>query len=552
MIKSKLPKLKFAVFGLLVLLLALSPATPVFAQDVGLGHGFYGTVKIGGEDAEIGTVISAQVAEMEYDSYQVVTLGQYALIVQGEIEDGATINFYINGYEADQTFPFNDGWTTQLDLAVAEPEPEPDIAPTVVTNAASALTTTSATLNGNLTGLGTASSVGVSFEWGTTDIYGNTATVTASPLNAPSVFSASLSGLSPSTTYHFRALAVGDGTGYGVDRTFTTTTPGGGGGGGAGPAPPTPPPGTTDIRGMVDTGCSFTKSATVTSEDELCTLTIPEGTVGLTEELACIARISMVIMDEPPDPPEDAHVIGLAYDFGPDGATFDPPITLIFSYDPNDIPEGVAEEDLVIAMWDEEAGEWVELDGVVDTVNNTITASVSHFTTFAIIGKVPAAPPEEEVPTVVPPVGEEEEEEEEEPEVVMPVKPEPAAFSVSYLSFSPLEVEPGEAVTITVLVANIGGESGSYAVVLKIDGVKEAEKTVTIAAGDSQDVSFSVTREEAGDYTVDVDGLSGSFTVLLPVKPPGVNWPLIGGIIAAVVVVVGLLYYFLVFRRRAY
>ncbi|GAI64576.1 unnamed protein product, partial [marine sediment metagenome] len=62
----------------------------------------------------------------------------------------------------------------------------------------------------------------------------------------------------------------------------------------------------------------------------------------------------------------------------------------------------------------------------------------------------------------------------------------------------------------------------------------------------------SVTREEAGDYTVDVDGLSGSFTVLLVVKPPGVNWPLIGGIIGGVVVVVGLLYYFLVFRRRAY
>ncbi|GAJ21074.1 unnamed protein product, partial [marine sediment metagenome] len=34
--------------------------------------------------------------------------------------------------------------------------------------------------------------------------------------------------------------------------------------------------------------------------------------------------------------------------------------------------------------------------------NNTITASVAHFTTFAIIGRVPApAPPEEEV--VVPP-----------------------------------------------------------------------------------------------------------------------------------------------------
>jgi len=44
---------------------------------------------------------------------------------------------------------------------------------------------------------------------------------------------------------------------------------------------------------------------------------------------------------------------------------------------------------------------------VVDTENNIITASVAHFTTFAIIGVV--APPEEE--EIIPPVGEEEEEE---------------------------------------------------------------------------------------------------------------------------------------------
>jgi len=126
----------------------------------------------------------------------------------------------------------------------------------------------------------------------------------------------------------------------------------------------------------------------------------------------------------------------------------------------------------------------------------------------------------------------------------------PAAFSVSDLSLQPAQVKPGEAVTISASVANTGGESGSYTVVLKIDGVKEAEKTVTIAAGESQDVSFSVTKEEAATYTVTVDGLSGSFTVAPPAKPP-VNWPLIGGIIGGVIVV-ALLVFFLVRRRRAY
>ncbi|GAJ05328.1 unnamed protein product [marine sediment metagenome] len=216
---------------------------------------------------------------------------------------------------------------------------------------------------------------------------------------------------------------------------------------------------------MITTAGVFSEPVTATSEDELCTLNIPEGTVGLTEELEPLDEITVVIMDEPPDPPEDAHVVGLAYDLGPDGATFDPPITLTFSYDPDDLPEGVAW--LVLAYYDEETGEWVELPCTVDPVAHTITASVAHFTTFAIIGTVPPVPPP-------PPVA--------------------AAFTVSSLGVSPSELAPGEEVNISVLVANTGGESGSYTVVLKINGVKEAEERVTIAAGSSQEVSFSVTQ----------------------------------------------------------
>jgi len=139
---------------------------------------------------------------------------------------------------------------------------------------------------------------------------------------------------------------------------------------------------------------------------------------------------------------------------------------------------------------------------------------------------------------------------------VVPVvaPPAPAAFSVSSLSIQPAEVEPAEVVTIAVLVANTGGESGSYTVVLEIDGVKEAEERVTIAAGESQDVSFNVTREEAGTYSIDVSGLTGSFTVKEEVVPPAVpkpiNWWLIGGIIAGVIII-GVVVWQVIVRRRA-
>jgi len=93
--------------------------------------------------------------------------------------------------------------------------------PTVTTGAATSLAATSATLNGNLTALGTAASVNVSFEWGTSTSYGSE--TTAQSATAIGAFTANLTGLTANTTYHVRAKAVGHGAAvYGDDITFTT------------------------------------------------------------------------------------------------------------------------------------------------------------------------------------------------------------------------------------------------------------------------------------------------------------------------------------------
>lgn len=113
------------------------------------------------------------------------------------------------------------------------------------------------------------------------------------------------------------------------------------------------------------------------------TITIPVGTVALDKDGAPLSIVTSDVDVSLPPPPERANIIGLAYNFGPAGATFSPAITLEYTYDPAEIPEGVAEEDLVLAYYDEAAGEWVELPSTVDPLTNTITASVSHFTTFS-------------------------------------------------------------------------------------------------------------------------------------------------------------------------
>jgi hypothetical protein len=96
--------------------------------------------------------------------------------------------------------------------------------PTVIPNSVTNITFTGAILNGNLTDLGTASSVNVSFDWGLTSSYGNNTAGSSSPMSATGAFNANLTGLAPGTVYHYRACAdsATGGTDFGIDQTFTT------------------------------------------------------------------------------------------------------------------------------------------------------------------------------------------------------------------------------------------------------------------------------------------------------------------------------------------
>lgn len=97
------------------------------------------------------------------------------------------------------------------------------IAPTVTTNAATAILGTTATLNGTVNA-NYASTV-VTFEYGQTIAYGNTVTAIQSPVTGGSntAVSYDLTALLPNTLYHFRVNGANiGGTTNGSDLTFTT------------------------------------------------------------------------------------------------------------------------------------------------------------------------------------------------------------------------------------------------------------------------------------------------------------------------------------------
>ena len=86
-------------------------------------------------------------------------------------------------------------------------------------------------------------------------------------------------------------------------------------------------------------------------------------------------------------------------------------------------------------------------------------------------------------------------------------------FLVKNLYIQPAKVQPNELVTITVSVTNTHDTWGIYSLVLQINGIREAEQQADVDAGGTQDVSFSVTRENPGQYRVFINGLSGTFSV---------------------------------------
>jgi len=182
------------------------------------------------------------------------------------------------------------------------------------------------------------------------------------------------------------------------------TQPGGGGGGGA---PPSAPKLDLDLWGDVsswdisDDGVLL-EDVDATSTDGNVTIHIAEGTTVLGPDGEPLDEIMVTPVDPLPTPPEGYHVIA-AFDFEPDDATFDPGIEITIAYDPEALPDGVDEANLVVAFRDEATGEWVFVTGVVDTDANTLTFSIDHFTVFAILGEIAPIPTPTPTPTPTPP-----------------------------------------------------------------------------------------------------------------------------------------------------
>ncbi|MCC6018341.1 MAG: ABC transporter substrate-binding protein [Candidatus Verstraetearchaeota archaeon] len=121
-------------------------------------------------------------------------------------------------------------------------------------------------------------------------------------------------------------------------------------------------------------------------------------------------------------------------------------------------------------------------------------------------------------------------------------------FELSNLRITPSKAYVGDIVSVTVTIKNKGYIERSQEIQFKVAGKVEDKKTITLAPGQSIDITFTTTKDKAGEYMIEVDGLSGKVTFEeRPAVLPA--YQTIAGTIIAIAIVAAVVYY--VARKRS-
>jgi len=233
-------------------------------------------------------------------------------------------------------------------------------------------------------------------------------------------------------------------------------------------------------------------------------------------------------LDETQRPPLLENTVAIvAFNVTPDDAVFDRDIFLTLGLDQVQLPENAINGTLTLAYYDDVSGTWEDLEYKAGGLPNSVaelslSTAITHFTIYAVLVEV--APPSPPPPAHFVPSG---------LNIVPSVERiwEPITFATKI----------GESVTITFNVDNDGGQEGNYPVELKLNGKTIYTKTAPVGAAQRQRVEFTLSELDYGQYEVEVNELSKTFTTSLTI-----TWWLIILIIAAI----GLIIWGVVWGRR--
>jgi len=135
-------------------------------------------------------------------------------------------------------------------------------------------------------------------------------------------------------------------------------------------------PGDDLLLGPKDVGAS---GGVVYSLDGKAYVVVPPGAISLDQTV----RISVEKVDASP-PASFGTAVGVAYRFEPSGTLFNSLVTLHTKYDEDDLPPGVAADDLDLVLQSGATGLWARMTEVVtNPEQQTISGKTSHFSVAA-------------------------------------------------------------------------------------------------------------------------------------------------------------------------
>ena len=240
--------------------------------------------------------------------------------------------------------------------------------------------------------------------------------------NSVEVAAATLQKLSPGD-YYLYAMGIKDQKVVAIDQmnvsiaavepTPTPTyRPGGGGGGGSSYTSYTE----TGTLKVGNTG-TVLRSIKVKAEDGIGSLFVPIGTTALDADGNPLSEVSITAIGRAdlPDVPYGAAYTfaGYAYETSPDGATFEPEITLSLEFPDADWNALDPDNNNFIVKWyNEETYQWEDVPTTVFQSTKSVDAKITHFSTFALFSEpvttpidtspttptTPSTPPADEAP----------------------------------------------------------------------------------------------------------------------------------------------------------
>jgi len=148
---------------------------------------------------------------------------------------------------------------------------------------------------------------------------------------------------------------------------------------------PTSSPGLMSLSGRLDAAGALTQDVQVVSDDGLAVLSLPGGSKLLDAQGQPLTEITITARSLPFR--IDAAWVGKAYEFGPAGATVDPPAPLAISYDPRaNYPFAYEDIDTTVVYMAYLGGDGPVRPPLakVDGKAASITAKTDHLGTFVL------------------------------------------------------------------------------------------------------------------------------------------------------------------------